>query len=149
MTKQQCRTVYQFDELSDSAKEKARDWYRLGAMDYEWWDYVYEDAITHNWPDHTIAPGPATCCYECLSSRGIDESEVSDDTELLDEGSFSWRECESCGSQLGGDRHDAHALHRQAFGPNAERPGDFHHISICTDCLLFHANGDEPEDWNR
>jgi len=39
-------TVYYFAELEDDAKEKARDWYRNGALDYEWWDSVYEDAIT-------------------------------------------------------------------------------------------------------
>lgn len=36
--------VYDFDELSDKAKEKARDWYREGALDYDWWDSTYEDA---------------------------------------------------------------------------------------------------------
>jgi hypothetical protein len=37
-------TVFEFDELSDSAKERARAWYREGALDYEWWDSVYDDA---------------------------------------------------------------------------------------------------------
>ena len=38
-----CTTVYQFPELSDTAKEKARSWYReLGPHD-DWWDAVYED----------------------------------------------------------------------------------------------------------
>ena len=37
-------TIYKFDELSDKAKEKARDWYREGALEYDWWDGVYEDA---------------------------------------------------------------------------------------------------------
>lgn len=36
--------TYSFNELSDSAKESARDWYRQGALDYDWWDSVYEDA---------------------------------------------------------------------------------------------------------
>jgi hypothetical protein len=36
--------VYEFNELSDSAKEKARDWYREHALDYEWWEATYEDA---------------------------------------------------------------------------------------------------------
>lgn len=36
--------VYTFDELSDSAKEKARDWYRNGCLDYEWWDSIFDDA---------------------------------------------------------------------------------------------------------
>lgn len=34
--------VYTFSELSDKAKEKARDWYRDGALDHDWWDGVYE-----------------------------------------------------------------------------------------------------------
>ena len=38
-----CTTVYQFPELSDTAKDKARSWYRqLGPHD-DWWDAVYED----------------------------------------------------------------------------------------------------------
>ncbi len=35
--------VYEYEELSDAAKEKARDWYREGNLSsYEWWDYTYE-----------------------------------------------------------------------------------------------------------
>ena len=38
-----CTTVYQFPELCDVAKDKARSWYReLGPHD-DWWDAVYED----------------------------------------------------------------------------------------------------------
>ena len=37
-------TVYKYDELSDKAKDKARDWYRVGGFEYEWFDSVYEDA---------------------------------------------------------------------------------------------------------
>lgn len=39
-------TLYTFDELSDTAKEKARDWYKEDGLGYEWWDSVYEDAKT-------------------------------------------------------------------------------------------------------
>lgn len=39
-------TTYQFTELSDKAKEKARDWYREGALHYDWWDAVYEDTLS-------------------------------------------------------------------------------------------------------
>lgn len=39
-------TVYTFDELSEQAKEKARDNYRTGNLDYDWWDSVYEMADT-------------------------------------------------------------------------------------------------------
>src|SRR3990167_4030943 len=36
--------LYQYNELSDDAKERARDWYQGVALDYDWWDCVYEDA---------------------------------------------------------------------------------------------------------
>lgn len=39
-------TTYKFSELSDKAKEKARDWYRDGALDHDWWDAVYDDALS-------------------------------------------------------------------------------------------------------
>jgi hypothetical protein len=36
--------VFKYAELSDSAKQRARDWYIEG-MDYEWWQGVYDMAI--------------------------------------------------------------------------------------------------------
>lgn len=36
--------VYTFNELNDDAKEKARAWYRGGALDYDWYAAVYEYA---------------------------------------------------------------------------------------------------------
>jgi hypothetical protein len=38
-------TVYQFEELSDTAKEKARAWYREGAYDHDWHDFIFEDFV--------------------------------------------------------------------------------------------------------
>lgn len=38
-----CTTVYQFPELSEAAKEKARNWYRDLGPHEDWWDAVYED----------------------------------------------------------------------------------------------------------
>lgn len=38
------KTTYTYEELDDSAKQKARDWY-LNGMDYDWYDGVYEMAI--------------------------------------------------------------------------------------------------------
>lgn len=34
-------TIYTFEELSDTAKEKARNWYREG-FDYPWWSEVHD-----------------------------------------------------------------------------------------------------------
>lgn len=38
--------VYTFDELSDGAKEKARDWWREAALHDAWWEGVFDDAKT-------------------------------------------------------------------------------------------------------
>ena len=62
---------------------------------------------------------------------------------ICDEGGFSWRACDSCGSHLGGNRYDAHALR----GSNATGDWECEHIAICEDCLCYHANGDIPEHW--
>jgi hypothetical protein len=35
--------VFAFDLLSDGAREKAREWYRQGHLDDDWWDTVYSD----------------------------------------------------------------------------------------------------------
>lgn len=37
-------TVYKFSELDDRAKERAMDAWRDGHLDYDWWEFVYEDA---------------------------------------------------------------------------------------------------------
>jgi len=37
-------TYYQFDELSDKAKDVARDWFRNGYGMESWWECMYEDA---------------------------------------------------------------------------------------------------------
>lgn len=39
-----CYTVYDFDELSEQAKQKAIEDYRIDGLEYDWWDYIYEDA---------------------------------------------------------------------------------------------------------
>jgi hypothetical protein len=37
-------TTYQFDELDDDAKERAREWWREGAFDDDWWyETTFED----------------------------------------------------------------------------------------------------------
>ena len=36
-------TVYTIEELPEAARERARAWYRETCLDYEWYDFVYED----------------------------------------------------------------------------------------------------------
>ena len=35
--------IYEFNELTDEAKENARDWYRANGLDYEWWDCTIQE----------------------------------------------------------------------------------------------------------
>lgn len=43
--RKECKMVYTYDELDDSAKEKARQWYSEQVFnDSSDWEYVYEDA---------------------------------------------------------------------------------------------------------
>ena len=35
--------VYKFEELSDEAKETARNWWREDGLSYDWWDFTYCD----------------------------------------------------------------------------------------------------------
>ena len=97
----------------------------------------------------SVDPGICSGCPDCQSAYGFtddDEEETSAATfdekisngEICDEGGFSWQDCDSCGSSLGGDRFSAHAR---------DKDGNWIHLDICADCLFFHANGDEPEDW--
>ena len=89
--------------------------------------------------DH-IATGLASCCGECCSAFDLSESEMSEGCEngtIYDEGGYSNSACDSCGSTLAGDRYAAHG-----FG----KDGEVIHLDICENCLMFHANGDEPEE---
>lgn len=57
----------------------------------------------------------------------------------IDEPHFSWSPCDCCNSSLGGDRHAAHGK---------DKDGNLVHLDICVDCLMYIANGDEPEIWD-
>ena len=35
--------VFAYDELDEAAKARAREWYLEGGLDYDWWDFVYDD----------------------------------------------------------------------------------------------------------
>jgi hypothetical protein len=55
---------------------------------------------------------------------------------------FSSTQCDSCGSVMAGDRFPATGWWHA--------DGQFEEIemSICIDCAMFHANGEEPEVWH-
>jgi hypothetical protein len=73
-----------------------------------------------------------------LTAVGIGIIESCPECEnCSDEGSFSWQSCDVCGSSLGGDRHVGHGY----SGENLI------HFDMCVDCLMYLANGEEPEIW--
>lgn len=45
MTETEEQTEFKFSELSEQAKDAARDANRDWNVHYDWWDYVYEDAV--------------------------------------------------------------------------------------------------------
>lgn len=110
----------------------------------------FTESIEHYCDGLTVAPGAAACCVECLNIYGIEETNdvdaMQEELYRLEASSFSWSQCDSCGSTFGGDRHEAHGL---SYADNGKLNHEIYHLSICTDCLLFHANGDEPEEWTR
>lgn len=91
----------------------------------------YLAAIDHELKgvDH-FSVGTTYLCDEC----NPDELDEDEDLNIYDEGSFSWRACDSCGSSLGGDRYAAHG----------DINGELTHFAVCVDCMIYHANGDLP-----
>lgn len=86
-----------------------------------------------------VSVGLCADCCTCLNDHNCASDDVRTGT-ACDEGSFSWRPCEGCGSSLGGQRYAAHGL----------MPGldnELCHFEVCTDCLFYIANGDVPKNW--
>jgi hypothetical protein len=42
----QNKEVWYFNELSEKAKDKAREWYRTKQFNYDWWDDIYDNVKT-------------------------------------------------------------------------------------------------------
>jgi hypothetical protein len=103
----------------------------------------YLRAYEHYTDGLDVSPGSCPGCADCgvstlwSPSRGYHATD--EDYQLAEEPSFSWQACEACGSSLGGDRHPAHGV---------DEDDQIVHLDICTDCLMFSANGDLPEEWD-
>ena len=96
----------------------------------------FTSSVSHFCDGLTVAPGIARpdICPECPDIDFDDDNE----RHFYEEGGFSSSQCDSCGSTLAGDRFTAHGI-------AADK--EIYHLDICVDCLMFHANGDEPEQW--
>lgn len=97
-------------------------------------DQAFLDAIAHNL-DGIVGTNAGVCpdlCETCEQTAW-----PVDGDHLLDEGGFSSRPCDSCGSGLAGDRFNAHGF----LDGDTEQ---LIHLDICVDCLMLHANGVTP-----
>lgn len=93
---------------------------------------------------HASPPSP------CVKCKGTGKLEVLDgEVDIANEAHFSWSQCDSCGSRLGGDRHPAHGVISASMAGAQEPDANVTHFDICTDCVMYHANGDEPEAWGE
>jgi hypothetical protein len=84
-----------------------------------------------------VSAGACPGCDECGLSENCDPYEY----EAAEEEHFSWHSCDCCGSHLGGSRSPAHGF----MGLDGKEV--LVHLDVCTDCLVYLANGEEPEDW--
>lgn len=83
--------------------------------------------------------------------RGFDPAEYAERTKGYeihtavdpeDEGGFSWSECDTCGSRLGGNRTDCILTN-----PGRDAQGRAHEsvsVRSCDDCLYYAAYGHLP-----
>ena len=86
-------------------------------------------------------------CPDCGSDRWTGSEPCPDcgaDPEHRQDSSFSWSDCDICGSSLGGDRY---AVIGWLKGARDHEYSDVYRWSgeCCTDCLMMMANGEEPD----
>ena len=98
-----------------------------------------------------ISTGLLDTCPDCLRDYSIDPDDAEavesfrvHAEEVGDEGGFRWSPCEVCGSPdtatgrtLGGNRYTWHAVNIMT--------DSIVHGECCTDCLMYLANGEEPD----
>lgn len=103
---------------------------------------AYTDSVESGLEGLTaVSTGLCPGCDECRETWGFETLEAFDnavsDGEVFAEGSFSWSGCDICGSSLGGDFQPWHAID--------EDGGLVHGTRACVDCIMYLANGEEPE----
>ena len=85
-----------------------------------------------------VSVGLCPGCETCARDFGLEVEEFNaqyEAGEFADEGGFSFQACALCGSTLGGDRYAGHGI---------DAGGALVHFEVCTDCLFYLANGEEP-----
>ena len=102
----------------------------------------YTDAVDSNLNGLTaVSSGVCPGCEECADEHSVDLEELQlgwESGKIFSEPSFSARGCGVCGSNLAGDLETWHAID--------DNTGTLYHFKdMCVDCVVYIANGDEPE----
>ena len=95
---------------------------------------TFKKAVAHYCDGLTVNVG-------CLGAQC--EHADGDDNHQC-EASFSWSQCDSCGSTLGGDRYPATGVYTD--DNDTLQVIEF---NICIDCAMYHANGELPGNWEN
>lgn len=92
-----------------------------------------------------ICPGCEQCREDHAPDLTMEEFEKAwQNGDFWEGDSFSMQRCGICGTRMGGDRYVWHWLDEEG-----KLSGIQHEDDCCQDCVLFLANGDEPEQWER
>ena len=70
-----------------------------------------------------VSTGDCPGCSDCE----LPENPTEEEMDLANEPAFSWQACQTCGSELGGDRYSIHGV---------DEDGDIVHMEGCVDCLM-------------
>ena len=85
-----------------------------------------------------VAPGPSFGCRECgLEDVLSHDADAQARYDAACDSFFTWSRCPACGG-LAGDRHAVHF-----WSDDGTIDG---HEDVCSDCLLYIANGDVPDE---
>lgn len=96
-------TVYTYNELSDDAKQRARDWYRRISEFDEWWESTYEDAKATG-----IKITNFDLNYRTISGEFISYAEETKDNILANHGNScpTWKTANAAKFPIGDDNID-------------------------------------------
>ena len=97
-----------------------------------------------------ISSGVCCSCGECQHQYDMSEPQIADAQDkgaIVEEGSFSWANCDCCKRDIAGDRHTAHALLQDTTTIEGIKKLSYfnEHLEICSDCLEYIANDTIPE----
>jgi hypothetical protein len=91
-----------------------------------------------------LSIGLCSACSDCQSAFDVGELTLRKmiDEGLSDEGGISRAGCDCCGSGLQQNLYAGHCWITLDDGKEV-----LTHLELCSDCMLFIANGDFPENW--